>query len=146
MIQSWRNPPTLFRDFNTLQFASVMGMVLFVVLLVFMTIPVHGYGHPVDMAKVSHAVSMPGALREDAMKITITRDGHVYLGADQVTPYTVREKLPNLLKDHSVERKVYIEADMRARWSIVKDVLDSVRSAGILRVAFLVNQRASLSR
>jgi biopolymer transport protein ExbD len=47
------------------------------------------------------------------------------------------------LKDRGVERKVYIVADMRAKWGAVKIVLDGVRSAGILRVAFLVDQRRS---
>jgi hypothetical protein len=36
---------------------------------------------------------------------------------------------------------VYIIADMRARWSTVKIVLEGVRSAGIIRVAFLADQR-----
>jgi biopolymer transport protein ExbD len=143
MLRKRHRSENLFSDFNTLQFASVMGMVVLVILLFFMTIPTHGYGNSVDLPKASHPVSMPAALREDALKITITRDGHVYLGTDQITPYTVREKLPERLKNHGVERKVYIVADMRTKWSVVKDVLDSIRATGILRVAFLVNQRSS---
>jgi biopolymer transport protein TolR len=143
MLPKRHRSEKLFSDFNTLQFASVMGIVVFVILLFLMTIPTHGYSNSVDLPKASHAISMPGALREDVLKITITRDGRVYLGTDQITPYTVREKLPERLKDHGVERKVYILADMRTKWSVVKDVLDSVRATGILRVAFLVNQRRS---
>lgn len=52
------------------------------------------------------------------------------------------EKIAGRLKDRGVERKVYIHADMRAHWSGLKTVLDAVRSAGVLRVAFLVNRRA----
>src|SRR5580692_8393167 len=66
--------PKLFSDFNTLQFASVMGMVVFVLLLVFMTISPHGHGISADLPKVLHPVSMPGAWREDVMKVTILRD------------------------------------------------------------------------
>jgi biopolymer transport protein ExbD len=40
-----------------------------------------------------------------------------------------------------VERKVYIKADMRARWGAVKQALDAARAAGILRVAILTDQR-----
>ena len=43
MLQSWRKPAKLFSDFNTLQFACVMAVVVFVLLLVFMvhTEPFH---------------------------------------------------------------------------------------------------------
>lgn len=53
------------------------------------------------------------------------------------------EKIAGRLKDRGMERMVYIHADMRAHWSGLKTVLDGVRSAGILRVAFLVDQRRS---
>jgi biopolymer transport protein TolR len=142
MLQSWRRPVKLFSDFNTLQFAAVASLVVFVLLLVFM---VHGEpfhsGSSVDLAKVDHPVSMPNANREDAMKFTVTRDGKIYFETGQVTADDIREKVVDRLKDHTVERKVYILADMRARWGAVKPVLDGVRAAGVLRVAFLVGQR-----
>jgi biopolymer transport protein ExbD len=55
----------------------------------------------------------------------------------------LQQKIVEHLKDRGVERKVYIVADSRAKWGAVKVVLDGVRSAGILRVAFLVNQSRS---
>jgi hypothetical protein len=36
-----------------------------------------------------------------------------------------------------------VVADMRARWGSVKRALDGVRAAGILRIAFIVDQRKS---
>jgi biopolymer transport protein TolR len=143
MLRKSRTSAKLFSDFNTLQFASVMGMVVFVVLLVFMTIPVDHHGVSVDMPQVAHPISMPGALRDDAMKVTIMRDGRVYFGFEPINPRELTAKIQDRLKDRSVERKVYVVADMRARWGTVKAVLDGVRSAGILRIAFLVNQRRS---
>jgi len=131
----------LFSDFNTLQFASVMGMVVFVLLLVFMTVSPHGHGVSADLPKVLHPVSMPGALREDVLKVTILRDGRVYFGADRVDAAALRQKIAERLNDRGAERRVYIVADARAEWGTVKIVLDGVRSAGILRVAFLVDQR-----
>jgi biopolymer transport protein TolR len=139
-----RTSPRLFSDFNTLQFASVMAMVVFVMLLVFMTIttPYH-HGGSVDLPKVLHPVAMRGADREDAMKVAITRDGKVYFGTEQVRVADLTAKIQDRLKDREVERKVYIVADMRARWGGVKLALDGVRSAGIIRVAFLADEGRS---
>lgn len=141
MLQSWRKPVKLFSDFNTLQFASVMGLVVLVPLVVFLvwTPPFH-HGS-VDLPKVLHPVSMPNADREDAMIVHVTRDGKVYFGAEHINPADLRQRIADRLKDHGVERKVYIKADMRARWGSVKQVLEAVHTAGILRVAFLTDQR-----
>lgn len=137
-----RQSPKLFSDFNTLQFASVTGMVLFVILLVFMT-DSSRYHHAgsVDLPKVLHPVSMPAANREDAMIVNVTRDGKVYFDTEQVRVADLSRKIADRLNDHGVERRVYINADMRARWGSVKSVLDAVRTAGIVRVAFLAYER-----
>ncbi len=116
-----------------------MAMVVFVMLLVFMTIPTGHHGVSADLPKVSHPISLPGARREDAMVVTITRDGKVYFGNEQMYFGSLPVKIQERLKDREVERKVYIVADMRARWGTVKATLDGVRSTGIIRVAFLVN-------
>jgi len=144
MLQTWRGPVKLFSDFNTLQFACVMAWVLFVLLIVFLS---NGgptcRGITTDLAKVEHPVSMPGAEREDAMIVNITRDGKVYFAADQIMLANLSQKIADRLNDRSVERKVYIRADMRARWGTVREVLDGVKASGLMRVAFLVDQRRS---
>jgi biopolymer transport protein ExbD/biopolymer transport protein TolR len=142
MLRTWRRPAQLFSDFNSLQFASVMGLVVFVILLVFMTDTRPHHHLYVDLPKVHDPVSMVGADREDAIKITITRDGRVWLGGDPL--YDLADlpgKLRDHLKDPEVEHKAYVTADMRARWGTVKMVLQGVHDAGIVRVAFLANQR-----
>jgi biopolymer transport protein TolR len=123
-----------------MQFASVMGMVVFVVLIIFMTIPTGHQGLSVDLPKVLHAVAMRGADREDAIKVSITRDGKAYLGTEQVWLPDLSAKIQDRLKDRDVERKVYIVADKRARWGGVRLAMDGVRSAGIIRVAILADQ------
>ena len=141
MLPRWRRPPKLFGDFNTFQFACVMSMVVFVILLFLMTAPTSHHGISCDLAKVNHPVSMPSANREDAIKILITRDGKVFFGTDQVNLADLSQKIVDRLKDHGIEWKIYIVADMRSRWGLTKRVLDGVRAAGVLRIAFLVDQR-----
>ena len=123
-----------------------MAMVVFVMLLMFMTIAPDHHGVGVDIPKVSHPVAMRSADREDAIKISITRDGRVYLGSQQIAFGDLTAKIQDRLKDREVERKVYVVADMRVRWDRVEMVLDGVRSAGIIRVAFLADQGRLLSR
>jgi len=140
MRRKSRTSHRLFSDFNTLQFASVMAIVVFVMLSVFMTITPYHHGGSVDLPRVLHPVAMRGADREDAMKVAITRDGKLYFGTDRVRVADLSAKIRDRLKDREVERKVYIVADLRARWGGVRLALDSVRSAGIIRVAFLAGE------
>jgi len=150
MLRTWRRPPTLFSDFNTFQFAGVMGLVLLVLLLVFVS-PLVNRPDPVkvfsaDVPRVSHPVRMPAALREDSLQVGLTRDGKLYFMGDQVRASQLSERISERLKDKSVERKVYITADLRARWGTVKFVLDAVRAAGVVRVAFLASERNPVIR
>ena len=145
MLRSWYRPPKLFADFNTLQFACVMSIVVFVILLFFMTAPTHHHGISCDLAKVNHPIPMPGADREDAIKVFVMRDGQVFLATERVNPADLPQKIVDRLQDRSIERKVYIVADMRARWGSIKPILDGVRASGVLRIAFLVDQHRTAS-
>jgi biopolymer transport protein ExbD/biopolymer transport protein TolR len=143
MLQSWRKPAKLFSDFN-LQFAGVMGILL-VILLVLIgdTRPHHARSFPVDMPKVLHPVPMRDADRDDAMLVVITREGQVYFRNEQINVVILPVKIEDHLKDPGVERKVYIFADARARWGLVKLVIDAVRTAGVMHVALMTDQRRS---
>jgi biopolymer transport protein ExbD/biopolymer transport protein TolR len=91
----------------------------------------------VDFAVASHAKPLPKALREDAIIVTVTRDGGVYFVNTRVVP----AELPDLIRKayaNGSERKVYFKADARVKYADVKAVLDQIRAAGIQDVAFLV--------
>ena len=120
----------------------ILAVLVLVLLLVAWMPPTHSVAS-VDLAHVGHPAPMPGAKRDDAMVVIVTRNGLAFFGIDHVTPADLPAKIQDRLKDRGVERKVYIRADSRAKWGAVKVVLDGVRSAGILRVAFLVDQRRS---
>ena len=118
-------------------------MIVFVLLLIFMTLPTPHHGISVDLPRVSYPVSMPGANREDAIKITIMRDGKVFIRNEQIVPteFVVAQTLTKCLEDREVEHKAYIVAEARAYWGTVRLVLQGVHDAGIIRVAFLADQR-----
>jgi biopolymer transport protein TolR len=87
---------------------------------------------------------MPRARREDALIVSILRDGTMYFGRDKTTsgdlPAQIREGMAR-----GAEKKIYIRADGRLRYLTVREVLEAVRSAGVEKVAFLVYQRRAAS-
>jgi len=97
-------------------------------------------GNSTDNPTANHPVRMRGANREDAMILAVQRDGEVWLGTKRVLidelPVKIRECL-----SHGAERKIHINADRRANYGQVRQVLCAISSAGIENVAFLVYQR-----
>ena len=102
--------------------------------------PHHGVG--LYLPRVGHPVSMTHANREDAMIISIARDDKVFFRSDLVGPDQLAARIRESVGRGS-EREVYIRADARARYSWVAEVLDNVRSAGVEKIGFLVEQRPS---
>ena len=82
---------------------------------------------------------MPGANREDAMQIMLTRDGRIFFGNHQVTveelPGEIRERVRN-----GAEERIYLAADARAKYGDVKAVLNEISRVGFERVSFLTHE------
>jgi len=141
MRKSGRKPTDLICRINVTGFLSIQVALL---AMLFATTAPHRPTLPtsrsVDLAKVDHAVPMPGARREDALVVTIGRDGQVFLGNDKVIVSELHTKISEGINRGS-ERKVYIQSDKHAKYGSVLEVLDGIRSAGIENVAFLVSER-----
>jgi biopolymer transport protein TolR len=140
--RDWRRSNRLICYINVTGFASVM-LVLFYFLLLLQPLQVC-VGNSVVLPQMHHAVSMPASNREDAMVIAVMRDGRVFFGTDCIEPWNLPVKIRDRVS-RSAERKVYIRADARAKYGAVKDVLDGVRSSGIEKIGFLVEQRRSVA-
>jgi biopolymer transport protein ExbD/biopolymer transport protein TolR len=120
-------------------FLSVM-VVLFFVVMVAQTTYHDMPTNAVDLTESHHATSMPGASREDAMRINIQSDGSIYFGYIRIS----RDDLPDLIREgirNGAEKKVYVSADARAKYGRVIQVLHEVRLAGVEKVCFLTWQR-----
>jgi biopolymer transport protein ExbD len=94
----------------------------------------------VDLAKVNHPASMRSADREDAVVVAVMRTGDVYFLGDRTAPEHLDLQIRKQLALGS-ENKVYINADARAKYGRVREVLTAVQSAGVERVGFLVSKR-----
>ena len=63
-----------------------MADIMLVLLIIFMVVtPMLQKGISVDMAKVNNPEQMPDADKEDALLVSVTRDGKVYFGSEQTT-------------------------------------------------------------
>src|SRR5215467_6255709 len=115
--------------------------VMLVLLIIFMVVtPMLQKGISVDMAKVDNPTPMQDADKEDALLVSITRDGQVYFGTEQISPDNLTTKVKDRLTNR-VDKRVYVKADMRARFGGVVQVVDSVRAAGVDDLGFLTDQK-----
>ena len=116
--------------------------VMLVLLIIFMVVtPMLQKGVSVDLAKVNNPDQMPDADKEDALLVSITRDGKVYFGSDQIPDI---DSLTTKVKDrlaNKADKRVYVKADMRTRFGGVVKVVDSVRAAGVDDLGLLTDQR-----
>jgi biopolymer transport protein TolR len=115
--------------------------VMLVLLIIFMVVtPMLQKGISVDMAKVNNPEQMPDADKEDALLVSVTRDGKVYFGSEQTTIDNLTTKVKDRLAN-KMDKRVYVKADMRARFGSVVSVVDSVRAAGVDDLGLLTDQK-----
>src|SRR5882762_7213652 len=102
--------------------------VMLVLLIIFMVVtPMLQKGVSVDMAKVNNPEQMPDADKEDALLVSITRDGKVYFGTEQISVDGLTTKVKDRLANR-MDKRVYVKADMRTRFGGVVQVVDGVRA------------------
>jgi biopolymer transport protein TolR len=100
-------------------------------------------GYAVDLFKADHSRALPQARREDALEVTVSRDGNTYFGYSRVDLAGLPKEIASGIQDGS-ERRVYLLVDRRARYADVLSVLSRIREAGITNVSFVtVNRLAS---
>ncbi|HEX4783316.1 MAG TPA: biopolymer transporter ExbD [Candidatus Sulfotelmatobacter sp.] len=115
--------------------------VMLVLLIIFMVVtPMLQKGISVDMAPVNNPEQMPDADKEDALLVSITRDGKVYFGSEQMAVDNLTGKVKDRLANKP-DKRVYVKADMRARFGSVVQVVDAVRAAGVDDLGLLTEQR-----
>jgi biopolymer transport protein TolR len=115
--------------------------VMLVLLIIFMVVtPMLQKGVSVDMAPVNSPAQMPDADKEDALLVSITRDGKVYFGTDQITTDNLTTKVKDRLANKA-DKRVYVKADMRTHFGSVVTVVDAVRAAGVDDLGLLTEQK-----
>jgi biopolymer transport protein TolR len=115
--------------------------VMLVLLIIFMVVtPMLSKGMNVNLAQTNNPHEMNDADKEDAILIAVMSDGKVFLGTEQTPPDQLAAKVRDKLANRT-DKRVYIKSDARARYGVVVDVVDNVRSAGVDQVGLLTEQR-----
>jgi len=94
----------------------------------------------VDLAKVNNPERMPDAEKEDAMVVSVMRDGTVYFRSDRLAVDQLTQKVKDRLVSQQ-DKRVYVKADARARFGAVVAVVDNVRAAGVDDLGLLTDQK-----
>lgn len=129
--------PGAMSDINVTPMVDVM----LVMLIIFMVItPMLSKGISVDLAKTKNPIAMQDADKDDAILVSITKDGKVYLGTD---PYSDLTSLGGKVKDllsNKLNKTVYLKNDSRARFEKVVEVIDGLRAFGVDQLGLLTDQ------
>jgi biopolymer transport protein ExbD/biopolymer transport protein TolR len=115
--------------------------VMLVLLIIFMVItPMVQNKVNVNLARTVDADQMPDAEKEDAVVVAITRDNHVYLGANQIDVDSLGSKVADMLQNKT-NKRIYLRADARSQYGKVEDAIDSVRTAGVDQIGLLTEKK-----
>lgn len=114
--------------------------VMLVMLIIFMVItPMLQKGVSVEKVKTKNPTAMKDADKEDAILVSVTRNGDTYLGSTRLAPDQMPTKIKDMLTNKP-EKVVYIAADRRAKYERVVTVLDEIRNAGVEQLGLITEE------
>ncbi len=114
--------------------------VMLVLLIIFMVVtPMLQKGVSVEKVKANNPIAMKDADKEDAILVSITRNGDTFLGTTRMAPDQMPSKIKDMLTNKP-EKVVYISADRRAKYERVVTVIDEIRNAGVEQLGMLADE------
>jgi biopolymer transport protein TolR len=117
-----------------------MADIMLVLLIIFMVVaPMLTPYKPVDLAKVANPINMPGADKDNAVIVVISRSGDIYLGNTR----TSMDDIASLVRDRisgRADKTIFLRSDARARYGDVVRLVDKIRSAGVDNVGLLTDK------
>jgi len=136
-MEKKKAPPPV-ADINVTPMVDVM----LVLLIIFMVItPMLTKGVSVDLVKTKNPVTMQAADKEDAILISVTRNGGVFLSPGNIK--LTADQLPERVRDlltNKIDKTVYVRADARSKYSTVEDVVDNLRAAGVSEIGLITEE------
>lgn len=128
--------PGAVSDINVTPMVDVM----LVMLIIFMVItPMLQKGVSVDKVKTDNPIAMQDADKDDAVLLSVAKDGAVYLGNNKIPMDQIPGKVKDMLTNQ-IKKTCYVSADRRARYERVAEVVDQLRAAGVDDVGLITDQ------
>jgi biopolymer transport protein ExbD len=93
----------------------------------------------VELPRSNHPTDMAGALREDAVQVSISASGDVYFRNVKIPSDELATKIKDGLRDRA-EQKVYVIADARTRYVDIRPVLTEISLAGVEQIGIITRQ------
>jgi biopolymer transport protein ExbD len=97
-------------------------------------------GISVQMPVTKNATPMPEADRADALIVTLTGTGKVYLGIQPSNLNLLQADLQRAAASREMSKTLYIKPDAHVPYAIVMAVVDAAAAAGIERSVLLTSQ------
>ena len=136
-MQKQKAPPVV-SDINVTPMVDVM----LVMLIIFMVItPLLTKGTQVDLVRTKNPIAMQAADKEDAILLSVTRNGEVFLspGNRKLPVAEIPARVQDLLTNR-LDKTVFIRGDSRAKYGVVEDVIDNLRAAGVDQLGLITEQ------
>jgi biopolymer transport protein ExbD len=126
-------PAEVVADINVTPMVDVM----LVMLIIFMVItPMLTKGVQVELVKTKNPIAMADADKDDAVLVSVSRNGDVFLGSTKTTADALPGKVKDLLTNR-ISKICYLKCDQRSRYERVVEVVDNLRAAGVDQVGLL---------
>jgi biopolymer transport protein ExbD/biopolymer transport protein TolR len=117
--------------------------IMLVLLIIFMVItPMLNNKVNVELPRVSASIVMENANKEDAITVSVARDGSVFLGGDKVSLDGLGTAIADLESKKTAadaDKSVYLRADQRSNYGKVMDTIDAIRTAGVSQLNLLTD-------
>jgi biopolymer transport protein ExbB/biopolymer transport protein TolQ len=95
---------------------------------------------PSDLPKVDNPIMEPDADRDDAIVLVVTHNGRIFSRKDPISIDVLRHEIRHRL-ELTPQAQIFLAVDAHAGYGNVATVLAALRSVGVEKVVFLVDQR-----
>jgi biopolymer transport protein TolR len=120
---------------DTAPFVGIL-LVLCLLLAAILEPPRASFRSAVEQVRASHSVPIPGALRYDAIIVSLSASGDVYFGSRHIALDELEGKIRGDLKK-GAEKRIYLNVDSRAWYVDLKSVFPQITAAGVENITFI---------
>jgi biopolymer transport protein TolR len=114
--------------------------VVLVLLIIFMVVtPLIASGVAVDLPRTAHHARKPDDGKD--LILSVTLDKRLFVGATRVSDVAELARVVVLERRRTPDKSIFLKADARAPYSIVRDVMDALHEADIQDIVLATEEK-----